>query len=90
MNARTEIVQLMRDNRSTLESNLNRFWRENAEDLVAAGFSKHEVVESMIVVAMAQCMKLAGATPTAAYLRRCADVFEHSAECGVEFPATAH
>lgn len=87
MNTRTEIVKLMGENREALQANLSDLWRRNAEDLIAAGLPAGEVVETMITVAMVQGMKVSGATVMANYLRSCADKFDFSADCGVEYPA---
>ncbi len=86
MSPRDQIQSVLGANKDLVAANLNDFWRNWAEDLVIAGVDKHEVVETMLVVAMSQCVGIAGTTATANYLERCAAKMFVSADAGVEFP----
>jgi len=48
------------DTASLLREELFEFWRSTAEDLVAAGLSREEVADSLLVVAVTQHALLAG------------------------------
>ena len=85
MTARTEIVNLLTENRDLVGSNLNDIWRTFAEDMIAAGIDPKEVVETMISVAITQGMKVYGPGRMAEVLHNQAAVFEVCAEEGVEF-----
>lgn len=86
-NPRTFIRETLAANREAVGDNLNDFWRNWVEDLLASGFPQHEVVESMGCVAMVQAAVAVGTGETASWLRRCADKFQLASDSGVEFPA---
>lgn len=91
MEDRTEIRRLLAENRATVGASLNDYWRRWSEDLIAAKVAPaKDVTETMLAVATVQIYKIYGATRAAAALRLQADVLDHAAANGCEYPVTEH
>lgn len=84
---RAAIAKMIGENKESISGQMENFWRRWVEDLVAGGVCEHAVVEAMLVVAMTQCVKIAGTTVTSDYLQRCVDKIRDASDAGVEFLA---
>ena len=71
-----EIKQLMAGNPGRLKANLQKFWRQTAEDLIAAGVSAELVADSLLSAAIFHQIKVRGQEHASRFLRNMADLQE--------------